>query len=423
MTAYDVFVSAGPENEGIFRAAVPWEEYDFAARFGFEREHRIPDATADGEPLRPSAMTLVNSSSISQVLIVDDETSFRRVLALMLEQAGIPSKSAPGGEEALRFLGNEPFDAVIGDLQMKGMSGMELLARIRQQYPHVVFLMVTGVDDVRVGIQAIHKGADDYLVKPLDLDVVLVSLERAVQRKRLEQEVESYRHHLEEIVAERTQQLQMALTEIEHSYGQTLEVLGEAIDLRDSQTGGHSRRVALYSIKILTAMGGSERQLRSIAVGAWLHDIGKLAIPDAILLKPGALTEDERQIMQRHAQIGYDLVKRIPFLAEAAEIVLTHHERNDGTGYPQRLKAEDIPLGARIFAVVDTVDAMTSDRPYRSALPFSEARKEIQRGSGSKYDSRVADVFLSIANETWEVLRAEAAVKISAGSVNSMSQK
>jgi HD-GYP domain-containing protein (c-di-GMP phosphodiesterase class II) len=127
--------------------------------------------------------------------------------------------------------------------------------------------------------------------------------------------------------------------------------------------------------------------------------------------------------MQRHAQIGYDLVKRIPFLAEAAEIVLTHHERNDGTGYPQRLKAEDIPLGARIFAVVDTVDAMTSDRPYRSALPFSEARKEIQRGSGSKYDSRVADVFLSIANETWEVLRAEAAVKIPAGSVNSMSQK
>jgi HD-GYP domain-containing protein (c-di-GMP phosphodiesterase class II) len=232
-----------------------------------------------------------------------------------------------------------------------------------------------------------------------------------VQRKRLEQEVENYRHHLEEMVAERTQQLQVALTEIERSYGQTLEVLGEAIDLRDSQTGGHSRRVTLYSIKILRTMGGSERQLRSIAVGAWLHDIGKLAIPDAILLKPGALTEEERQIMQRHAQIGYDLVKRIPFLAEAAEIVLTHHERNDGTGYPQGLKADDIPLGARIFAVVDTVDAMTSDRPYRSALPFSEARKEIQRGSGSKYDSRVAEVFLSIPNETWGALRAEAAVK------------
>jgi CheY-like chemotaxis protein len=165
LTAYDVFGLAGPENEGILHAAVPWEEYDFAARFGFQREHRIPDATGNDELLRPSAMTFVNSSSISQVLIVDDETSFRKVLALMLEQAGIPSKSAPGGEEALRFLGSERFDAVIGDLQMHGMSGMELLARIRQQYPHVVFLMVTGVDDVRVGIQAIHKGADDYLVK------------------------------------------------------------------------------------------------------------------------------------------------------------------------------------------------------------------------------------------------------------------
>jgi response regulator RpfG family c-di-GMP phosphodiesterase len=364
-------------------------------------------------------MTIVNPASISRVLIVDDEISFRRVLAVMLEQAAIPSKCAPGGEEALRFLGNEPFDAVIADLQMIGMSGMELLAQIRHQHPHVAFLMVTGVDDVRVGIQAMHKGADDYLVKPLQLDVVLLSLERAVQRKRLEQEVESYRHHLEEMVAERTQQLQMALIQIERSYGETLEVLGEAIDLRDSQTGGHSRRVALYSIKILTAMGGTQRQLRSIAVGAWLHDIGKLAIPDAILLKPGPLTEEERQIMQRHPQIGYDLVKRIPFLAEAAEIVLTHHERNDGTGYPQGLKAEDIPLGARIFAVVDTVDAMTSDRPYRSALPFREARKEIQHGSGSKYDSQVADVFLSIPNQSWEALRAEAAVKIPAGSANS----
>jgi len=141
-------------------------------------------------------MTSLNPPSISQVLIVDDEISVRKVLAVMLEQGAIPSKSVPGGEEALRLLANEPFDAVIADLQMMGMSGMELLAQIRQQYPHVAFLMVTGVDDVRVGIQAMHRGADDYLVKPLQLDAVLVSLERAVQRKRLEQEVESYRHHL-----------------------------------------------------------------------------------------------------------------------------------------------------------------------------------------------------------------------------------
>jgi putative nucleotidyltransferase with HDIG domain len=257
-----------------------------------------------------------------------------------------------------------------------------------------------------------HKGADDYLVKPLQLDVVLISLDRALQRKRLEQEVKSYRRHLEEMVAKRTQQLQTALTQVERSYAETLEALGEAIDLRDSQTAGHSRRVSLYAIKILTAMGGTEHELRSVAMGAWLHDIGKLAIPDAILLKPGALTEEERRIMQRHAEIGYDLVKRIPFLSEAAEIIFTHHERCDGSGYPQGLNAQQIPLGARIFAVVDTVDAMTSDRPYRRALPLEEARKEIQRGSGSQYDMRVAQAFLGIPIETWESLRAEAESEI-----------
>jgi len=378
-------------------------------------EHPIRRATADCEPRRLDEMTSVNLSSISQVLIVDDEISFRRVLATMLEHVAVACKSAQSGPEALRILATEPFDAVISDLQMTGMSGMELLAQVRKQYPHIAFLMVTGVDDVRMGIQAMHKGADDYLVKPLQLDVVLVSLDRALQRKKLEQEVESYRRHLEEMVTRRTQQLQTALTQVEHSYTETLEALGEAIDLRDSPTAGHSRRVALYAIKILTAMGGTEHELRTVAMGAWLHDIGKLAIPDAILLKPGALTEEERRIMQRHAQIGYDLVKRIPFLSEAADIILTHHERSDGSGYPQGLHSQQIPLGARIFAVVDTVDAMTSDRPYRRALSFEEARKEIQRGSGSQYDMRVAEPFLGIPIETWESVRAEAEAEIAVG--------
>ena len=353
-------------------------------------------------------MASVNLSPTSQVLIVDDEISFRQVLAIMLEEAAIPSKCAASGDEALRFLASEPFDAVIADLQMTGMSGMELLAQVRKRYPRIAFLMMTGVDDVRVGVQAMHKGADDYLVKPLQLDVVLVSLDRALQRKRLEQEVESYKRHLEEMVAKRTEQLKTALTEVEDSYGQTLEALGEAIDLRDSQTAGHSRRVARYSTQILTEMGATEPQLRGVTMGAWLHDIGKLAIPDAILLKPGPLTQEERRIMQRHAQIGYDLVKRIPFLREAAAIILTHHERCDGSGYPQNLIADQIPLGAKIFAVVDTVDAMTSNRPYRSALPFDEARNEIRRGYGIQYDSRVAEAFLNIPIQTWEALRAEA---------------
>jgi response regulator RpfG family c-di-GMP phosphodiesterase len=353
------------------------------------------------------AAVAANPPSAIRVLVVDDEASVRKVLAVMLEQADIPYESAPSGEEALKFLRTETFDAVISDLQMPGMSGMDLLAQVRRQYPHLPFLMATGVDDIRVGIQAMHQGADDYLVKPLQMDAVTISLERAVQRKRLELEVENYRRHLEEMVAERTQEVQTALQLVERSYQETLQALGEAIDLRDSETAGHSRRVSLYSIKIFTGVGGTEHQLRSIAMGASLHDIGKLAIPDAILLKPGLLTSEERCVMQRHSQIGYDLVKRIPFLAEAAEIVLLHHERCDGSGYPLGLRGQDIPLGARIFAVCDTVDAMTSDRPYRSARPFQEAREQIQRGAGTLYDAQVANAFLSISNDTWEAIRAE----------------
>jgi putative nucleotidyltransferase with HDIG domain len=184
--------------------------------------------------------------------------------------------------------------------------------------------------------------------------------------------------------------------------------LGAAIDLRDSPTAGHSRRVFLYSLELAKGMGLPEQQLTSIRVGALLHDIGKLAIPDRILLKPGPLNERERRIMQKHVRVGYELVRGIDFLTEAAEIVLTHHERCDGSGYPQGLKAADIPMGAKIFAIADTVDAMTSDRPYRAALPFLAAREQIKRGSGKEYDSRVAEVFLQISNEKWETIRAKA---------------
>jgi len=346
-----------------------------------------------------------------RVLIVDDEVSVRRVMAAVLAQLGLPSETAASGEEALRILKTHQIDAVISDLQMPGMSGMELLTKVRQNYPQMVFLMVTGVDDIRVGVQAMRQGADDYLVKPLQVDanIVLASLTRASHVKRLEQEVDNYRHHLEEIVAQQTQQLREALRRIERSYDHTLEVLGAAIDLRDSPTAGHSRRVFLYSIEIAKAMGGLENQMRNIAMGAWLHDIGKLAIPDGILLKPGRLTEKEREIMQRHAQIGYDLVKGIPFLADAAEIIFAHHERCDGSGYPKGLKTQEIPAGARIFAVADTFDAMTSDRPYRCALPFQVSREVIERGAGKQYDSQVARVFLSIPGETWEGIRRETA--------------
>lgn len=343
-----------------------------------------------------------------RALIADDELSARKLLTTILTEAGVRCVATSGGEEALKVLETEPVDAILTDLNMPGMSGMELLSKVRRQFPFLAFLMVTGEDDVHVGIEAMKNGAEDYLVKPLQADLVIASLERALERKRLEQQLENYHRRLEEMVRERTAQLESALLQIESSYEGTLKALGAAIDLRDSQTAGHSQRVALYSSRIANELSVTENELRTITRGAWLHDIGKLAIPDAILLKPASLTEEEWRVMRSHVQIGYELIKNIPFLADAAEIILTHHERCDGSGYPHGLKGAEIPLGARIFGVADTVDAMTSDRPYRSALQFEVACEEIRRESGMRYDSQVARVFLSIEIERWKAIRAQA---------------
>jgi response regulator RpfG family c-di-GMP phosphodiesterase len=343
-----------------------------------------------------------------RVLIVDDEPLVRKVLTTLLLQAGVSCSAAANPQEALTMLQKTTFEAVISDLRMGATSGFELLREVRTHYPNLAFLMATGVDDVRVGVHAMKEGADDYLLKPFDIDLVLASLQRALERKHLEREVEHYRLHLEEMVSQRTQELQAAMTELEHSHVATLEALGSAIDLRDGPTAGHSRRVLLYSMKIAEEIGGLENQLRTLAMGAWLHDIGKLAIPDSILLKPGALNEQERRIMQRHVELGYDLVKGISFLAQAAELILAHHERHNGSGYPRGLSGEDIPLCARIFAVADSFDAMTSDRPYRSALSAHAARSVISAGRGELFCPEIVDAFLAVDEDARQ--------RISAGS-------
>lgn len=342
--------------------------------------------------------------SVLRVLAVDDDPASCKLLALMLRPPAFYCITAGNGEEALVALQRERFDAVISDLQMPGISGLQLLAHVRRSYPYVAFLVTTGVDDVEVGVQAMRSGADDYLVKPLLESAVLASLERAFHKRNLEQQVENYRQHLEAMVAERTGQLRQALQQLERGYQDTLQALGSAIDLRDTETAGHSQRVCLFSLEIARAMSWSEEQLGSLARGAHLHDIGKLGIPDAILLKPGPLTTDERKIMQRHAQIGFDLVKDIAFLSDAAELVLTHHERFDGTGYPYHLGGDEIPPSARIFAVADSFDAITSDRPYRRASSFESGLKIIHDRSGTLFDPQVVTAFLSIPAETWPAI-------------------
>jgi len=353
----------------------------------------------------PCAQQGSTNCAAAPILIVDDEPAIRKVLATLLSQAGLSSQAAANPGDALVLLEKTAFAAVISDLRMGATSGFDLLQEVRKRFPNLPFLMATGVDDVRVGVQAMKEGADDYLLKPFDIDVVLASLHRALQRKQLERELENYRLHLEEMVSLRTREVQAALTDLEHSHSATLEALGSAIDLRDGPTAGHSKRVLLYSLKIAQEIGGLDHQLRTLGMGAWLHDIGKLAIPDSILLKPAALTDEERRVMERHVELGYNLVKPIPFLADAAEIILTHHERYNGSGYPRGLREESIPIGGRIFAVADSFDAMTSDRPYRSALPMKTARSIIEVGRGELFDPQIVDAFLAVENDAWRLIR------------------
>jgi putative nucleotidyltransferase with HDIG domain len=233
------------------------------------------------------------------------------------------------------------------------------------------------------------------------------TVHRALDHKQILDESHNYQQSLEQMVRARTEMLRHAMEDLEHSYDVTLEALGDALDLKDSETEGHSKRVTAYTIALARAMGIPPADIKVIARGAFLHDVGKMAIPDDILRKPGTLTSDEQDVMREHCTRGYHMLRKIPFLAGAAEIVFCHQEHFDGSGYPTGIRGHEIPVGARIFAVADTLDAITSDRPYRHARSFDAAREEILRCSGTQFDPSVVEVFLKIPNELWQELRSE----------------
>jgi len=336
-----------------------------------------------------------------KVLVVDDEEAIREVISTLLEAQGYRCVISSNGRKALESFRKDSFDLVLSDIVMPEMDGLKLLAEVRDEDPDVPVIMVTAMHDISIALEAIRAGAYDYILKPFEKDQLHLSVRRALEHRHLVLENRSYQSDLEHLVAERTQQLSIALQDLEQSYDYTLEALGSALDAKDAETEGHCQRVTAFTITIAKAMGVDKTLLRQIARGAFLHDIGKMGIPDHILRKPGPLTKEERDVMRRHCEIGYAVLERIPFLKEAAEIVLSHQECYDGSGYPRQLRGEQIPLGARIFAVADTLDAMISDRPYRKALPISAAREEIRRYSGTQFDPRVVEVFLSMPERVW----------------------
>ena len=350
------------------------------------------------------------------ILIVDDEQVIREVLTERLTQAGYPNTAVSNSAAALAKLATPgEFALVLSDIDMPGENGIALLTKIKARDEAIEVIMVTGVVDVDNAIRAIRLGAADYITKPFNLDEMVLTVERALEKRRLIHENREYQRDLEFKVEERTaevrrksteveglfQELKTAFEQIRSTYDTTLEALMEALDMRDTETQGHSRRVSEYTVAVARALGLQEPGLTQIRWGALLHDVGKIGIPDAILRKPGPLTPEEWVEMRKHPELGRRILSTIRFLEGAIPIVYCHQERFDGTGYPRGLSGEQIPLGARIFAVVDTLDAMTMNRPYRKALPYETAYEEVIRFSGTQFDPKVVEAFLTIPKETW----------------------
>ena len=330
------------------------------------------------------------------ILIVDDDRQVRDVLNQIFLSAGYNCLLAQNGGEGVEAFQAARPPLVVTDLKMPVMTGIELLRRVRQLDEDAAVVVLTGAGDVKTAIDSLKLGAYDFILKPVNVDELLIAAERALERRSLLIERREYHQTLERRVEEATRDLAAAYRELEATYGTTLEALGSALDTRDVGTESHSRRVHGYALATAREYGVPPEHLRDLAHGVLLHDIGKIGIPDAILLKPGTLTPDEWTVMRTHPEIGRRLIEKIPFLRGAVPIVYSHHEKWDGSGYPRGLRGEAIPLGARIFAVVDAFDAMTFDRPYSKAISFEAAKAEIRRCTGAHFDPTVVEAFFRV---------------------------
>ena len=357
--------------------------------------------------------SLLRSEGPVRVLVVDDDEDVRDVLCQEFERRGLSAEGAASAAEARGLFGTGGrFDLVLCDIDMPGERGTELLAWLKATDADVAVVMVTGISDAPTAVGAMLNGASDYVCKPFSLAEVRARTDQALDKRRLVLENRAYQTNLERLVEERTHEVLAAMAEIRSlsddlraAYDATLAAMLSALDKRDNETQGHSLRVVAYTERLAKEIGIAEPELTAIRRGALLHDVGKIGVPDAILRKPGKLDRDEWLVMKKHSELGYEMLRDIKFLRDAALIVLTHQERFDGTGYPRGLKGEEIPIGARIFACADALDAMTSDRPYRKALPYERVRQELIDFAGTQFDPLVVEAFLRIPPEDWRRIR------------------
>lgn len=340
---------------------------------------------------------------MARILIVDDDSKITEALSRILERDGHVTATAPDVSKARDALAQTAFELVLCDLNMPGESGMGLVREVVARNEDIAVVMVTGMDDPALGDAALELGAYGYVVKPFRTSELMIAVANALRRRRLEIENRAHREHLEQMVLERTSALRDAVAglerteqELRRSREETIHRLARAAEFRSEETGRHIERVGHYCALLAQRVGLPQERCELLRLASPLHDIGKIAIPDRLLLKPGPLTDQERRQMERHAELGHQLLAGSDheLLELAAVVALTHHERPDGLGYPQGLTGDQIPLEGRITAVADVFDALMSNRVYRPALSLERTLRLLRDGRDSQFDARVLNALV-----------------------------
>ena len=324
-----------------------------------------------------------------RVLVVDDEEFLRSIVRERLEIAGYSVEEASNGNEALAMLdGSAPYDVLLTDIRMPSMDGITLLREWGKRSPGTAGIVMSANAELDTAVQALKMGACDYITKPFNFDVLLITVENALRKKDLERQLDDYRTNLEAKVKEQTDI-------INSMYVRSIDAMIKALEAKDFYTRGHSQRVTIYSLAIATELGMAEQELDDLRRASVLHDLGKIGVREAVLNKPGKLTEEEFAEIVRHPGTAVRILEPIPFFRPLLPSILHHHERFDGKGYPARLAGKNIPLASRIMAIADTFAAMTSTRAYRKALPVADAIAEVRRCSGTQFDPDIVPAFLA----------------------------
>ncbi|MBL7205116.1 MAG: response regulator [Desulfobacteraceae bacterium] len=340
------------------------------------------------------------------ILVVDDDEQILKLQKFLLETNSYKCTLAINTAEARNAMQDQNFEVVLCDVNMPGESGMDFARYVLTEYADTAVLMVTAVDDPEIARTALEIGAYGYIIKPFKPNELIIDVANALRRRDLEIKNRDHRENLEKLVAERTERLQDTLESLRKAMGSTIRVISSTVEMRDPYTAGHQQRVTTIACAIATEMGLPEDRIDGLRMAGVIHDLGKIAVPAEILSKPGEITEAEFSIIKSHPQVGNDILKDIEFPWPIAEIVYQHHERMDGSGYPQGLSGEDILLEARILCVADVVEAMASHRPYRPALGIEKALDEISENKGVFYDPEVVGALFRLkTSEIEKILR------------------